>query len=778
MHRRTTLSLAAVVALLVLLTAGCTQTLIVEGNGKGTTGEDSLVFPFSDAKGGRGDSADDAVGQPGEEVVAGEDGSEPNPDADVTDPEPDLPSGPVDSDGDGLSDNAEAGLGTNPLSKDSDGDGLEDGYEVQWGLQPTEADTDGDGLDDGDEVDVWGTNPLEGDTDEDGLGDGEEVNVWGTNPTKPDSDDDGLSDPDELDIGFDPKNPDSDGDGNLDGIEPAALACTSENIAAPQFLQSDPGTFTLAVHQGADILTAETTVPGITAHAIDYGWPDLDMAAGVATRLPPAGVEDVDGLADWLTGLVGTVCPYSVRTTGNKIESFDGDFFMKSMAILDLDCPGGSDLSTVRNQLLAAVLETPVEALVGLPGPTKPADELALTFLVEHKGAGPFVAVFTVSPRAQFDDPQGMGRVIASDLVGGAGLAKYAESAAGSVEYDGYAATCEEFVGEIARADFIWSVDNSGSMNDDQEVVADNVPLFTQLLENAGLDYRLAVTYQTCTDLDNANMAKGLSQEIVDLITWDEVEGDDDVCIAAKSSSGPVNGKLCNGHFTTDLEEFQDCVMDDVGGGGSEFTLSTGLLAIDRSLPRSEEDPTKLRPGAATILVVMTDEHEQAFEDELSWLGDKIPTDAQKLAQLAAVTDPYIQWLTAEPVHAKVFGLFYIPGQFDDGLKGEASVGIYRVVNETGGSAGDLSLGNLLPALEEIVNAAIGYASVVVFGHSPIPMTLKVALARPGEPAQVVPRSRVDGFEYDAKANGLIFHGSWVPADGDAIAVSYLYWLQ
>ncbi len=181
---------------------------------------------------------------------------------------------------------------------------------------------------------------------------------------------------------------------------------------------------------------------------------------------------------------------------------------------------------------------------------------------------------------------------------------------------------------------------------------------------------------------------------------------------------------------------------------------------------------------AATILVVMTDEHEEAFEDEISWLGDEMPTTASKIQQLAQVTDPYVQWLVAEPVHAKVFGLFYIPGQFDENLDGEASVGIYRVVNETGGSAGHLAQGDLLPALQEIVSAAIGYASTVLFGQTPIPMTLKVALAHPGQDAQEIPRSRVEGFEYDAAANGLIFHGAWVPEDGDAIAVSYLYWVQ
>lgn len=58
--------------------------------------------------------------------------------------------GSVDSDGDGLTDEAEAGYGTNPNSADSDGDGMPDLFEVQYGLNNTtndaQEDLDGDGF--------------------------------------------------------------------------------------------------------------------------------------------------------------------------------------------------------------------------------------------------------------------------------------------------------------------------------------------------------------------------------------------------------------------------------------------------------------------------------------------------------------------------------------------------------------------------------------------------------------------------------------------------------
>lgn len=59
----------------------------------------------------------------------------------------------MDSDKDGLSDDEEAQLGTNPLEVDSDKDGLSDRAEVKaWKTDPLNPDTDGDGVNDGDEV--------------------------------------------------------------------------------------------------------------------------------------------------------------------------------------------------------------------------------------------------------------------------------------------------------------------------------------------------------------------------------------------------------------------------------------------------------------------------------------------------------------------------------------------------------------------------------------------------------------------------------------------------
>ena len=144
---------------------------------------------------------------------------------DPLDASDDIPP-PEDSDGDGLTDEEEEELGTDPTNPDTDGDGIRDDVEAGGTTDPLNPDTDGDGLCDGPvsvegvceggedlnadgDVDEGETDPFDADTDDDGATDGDEVLEHETDPLNPDTDGDGLQDGTELGIGEDDVGPDT-----------------------------------------------------------------------------------------------------------------------------------------------------------------------------------------------------------------------------------------------------------------------------------------------------------------------------------------------------------------------------------------------------------------------------------------------------------------------------------------------------------------------------------------------------------------------------------------
>lgn len=184
----------------------------------------------------------------------------------------------VDSDNDGLTNEQEAALGTNPNSKDSDGDGIEDAIEVGDVNNPPN--TDSDSLIDALDHDDDGDGILTADEAPDPNGDGDSVDAQDTDGDGTpdyldlDSDNDGI--PDQAENANAPESGDTDGDGVIDRLD---LDSDNDGIndvdeAGPDGTDTDPDGLADGPYGANGLADGVETTP--ESGQIDYTVADSD----------------------------------------------------------------------------------------------------------------------------------------------------------------------------------------------------------------------------------------------------------------------------------------------------------------------------------------------------------------------------------------------------------------------------------------------------------------------------------------------------------------------
>ncbi len=180
---------------------------------------------------------------------------------------------------------------------DRDGDGLDNDEEVFLGTDPLVVDTDADGLTDGEEWRLT-TDPLDTDTDNDTLIDGDEWFIHYTNPLLIDSDGDGVSDPDEVAAGTNPSGP------------PTAVGLVVRKGADWRLRYEDGSIARFAYGTPEDLpFMGDWDCDGIDTVGVfrpssgfaflrnsnDFGFADIDFLLGAEGDLPLVGDWDGDG---------------------------------------------------------------------------------------------------------------------------------------------------------------------------------------------------------------------------------------------------------------------------------------------------------------------------------------------------------------------------------------------------------------------------------------------------------------------------------------------------
>lgn len=630
----------------------------------------------------------------------------------------------VDTDCDGLVDGpsygafiGERAMGTDPTSADSDGDGLRDGVEAGVSTAPDPQclgfvpDADG----------ATTTDPTKADTDGDTIPDGAE-----------DSDQDGQVDPGELD-------PNNAADGATD---PTALgACGLGNLVPiDRRLAFQPDQQIASRNRPPDAYLETTTVQSGAPVGL-MGYNATVAVAYLSITRPPAAADAIaeeQAVRALINGVGALTTPITTATT-----TWDG----YPVVYASYEMAGRAGLKA-RANAIAQALAPGATALLPLAG------DLAVSgFRVEvevvRRSARSSVVLVALAPAARSEEATGFAL---SDIAGGSALAQFGDSVG---------VQCDRFLTQASSdLDILWAVDNSVSMSDEQNAVAQAAAGMAQRLTNAPISWRAAV------------VASGFYEP-----------GRGAGCTNASCSDATVS--QCR-TFTSDLNRFARWFTENdpawIGAGGpcnqprEEIVRGAQLMlsappapGLPSFLPpRAVADDLHLRAGAHLLLILMGDADDQFYAD----------------ADLPGGINTYEAFFRALPVASISMGGILCP-------EGEACGEAHRnprvaraLVNRFGGVIGSLhDLASIAPTVAAIIDAAIGAVSPYRLTKDAIASTIKVVLEMGSTvgPCDTtnVPRSRVNGFDYDPRSHHLQFFGNCRPSrSGAKVSVSYRYYID
>lgn len=700
-------------------------------------------------------------------------------------------------------------------------------------------DTDCDGISDAEELTVTHTDPANPDTDGDGLPDGLEIGrslINGHAPVEPDRCDAYVK-PD-LDPGTktDPLNRDTDGDGFMDGVEdlnhdgkldagegdpndpngkPTAAvqnACGDANLAQVVFDRSQQADVQLATIGFADKLQ-------VTVGGEDKGWLYWNPTKSIAAFALKKATVEADVTAMEAAGQSAFAAMGGTATVTNPlVQTFTTwDAYPGMKATYSWTATG--DAKALLNAIATTFAGGGASQWSTSAGATGPW-VLRVEYVRRSDSTGDIVGAFTPAPYAN----EGV-EMTADDVVNGSAFAQSDDT--GNVQCDAFQAQA------YSKVDILWVVDNSGSMADHQKAVKNAGAAIVSVLQNSTLDWRMGLV--TTAYYDNSRPVRDLKDFTTNLPTiqswfdkfdaWapstsysagsigppvvppDHVSSPPDdgsqpginnyVCITGGTSSGSGVGPGASGsgknpygsNITDGSVHWQyDPTWIGTSGTGTEKALLSVKKALQSHFLPAAATPAagKLRQGAKLVLIFLSDTDDQTKSSDLS--------DLQTGQTITGYFEKFLDDYDGAGSKALVNGVLCqdLAQGCGDNLALPLTSRVIESVNYEGGilaSIGDFDNNvNTVATLTAMIQNAAGATSPYHLSKAPISASFKVALQGPtvascgGATTDIadVPRSRVDGFDYYAPTNSILFYGACRPSQSalnQQIALSYRYWV-
>lgn len=347
------------------------------------------------------------------------------------------------------------------------------------------------------------------------------------------------------------------------------------------------------------------------------------------------------------------------------------------------------------------------------------------------------------------------------------------------------------------QVDFLWVIDNSGSMADEQANVAATASMFMDRLVRSGVDWRVAVTTTEAYQLFTGNApcethadCTGYLQCVnkvcavagSNLITRDEMldhttglRGHDGFLTQSETASATFFDLVTRDENCLQTWSF---IHANVCGHGWEEGLLSGVQVLN-ALKVDDRPHFQLRPAEETTRVVIwvSDEENQSFKVNR---GGTLVTLTPEDPEFETILNGFVAGYAALGV--KGYAIVGDQGKDAGGVcelldtsnfsateGAEPGNSYIKAAEALGGAVASICSDNLSATVQRIIDDTIGMASSYPLKGYPITSSIRVAI---GE--EVIPRGD-PGWSYNADTNSIVFFG--LPFTSvENMTIAYLLW--
>lgn len=313
------------------------------------------------------------------------------------------------------------------------------------------------------------------------------------------------------------------------------------------------------------------------------------------------------------------------------------------------------------------------------------------------------------------------------------------------------------------QADFLWFVDTSGSMIDDQQRVGRTGQRFFLDLTQAGVDFRVGV-FQAGTELVNLSSEPGSPGRRFNWISGASMTGAKDLAWRVTEEAFEPGDNVKP--FRMTLRTGQD-----------EQPVGAGVLVYQdfarRAMMGESNADFRIRSSAVQVAFFVTDE----------------PGGPNDIGRFFANRGGMVDWGSSTTERVRNAAAFFrsrgivpfglVPGSASTSCPNNEANFAACVILEAGGAFVPISVADsreadraFTQAMTRIVDVIAGAGSEFVLPTIPVSTTLR---ARVG--GTLVPRSRQDGFDYEDRSRALVFRGvRYRPMIGQDVRTAYFVW--